>query len=70
NDDYYDVLIEKGDRAFPGLYRVIRQESTLLNVSSFKYVNFEEDVGVPGLRRLKESYGPAFLIEKYIVTEK
>ena len=70
NDDYYDVLIEKGDREYPGIYRVLRQESTKLNVTGYKYVNFEEDVGVPGLRRLKESYGPEFLIGKYRVTEK
>ena len=70
NDDYYDVLIEKGDREYPGIYRVLRQESTKLNVTGYKYVNFEEDVGVPGLRRLKESYGPEFLIGKYRVTEQ
>ena len=70
NDAYYDVLIEKGDRRYPGIYRVIRQESTKLNLSGFSYVNFEEDVGEAGLRKLKESYGPAFMIDKYIATEK
>lgn len=70
DDDYYDVLIEKGDRTYPGIYRVLRQESTRLNVSGYKYVNFEEDVGVPGLRKLKESYGPEFLIGKYRVIER
>lgn len=69
NDEYYDVLIEKGDRSFPGIYRVLRQESTKLNVSGYKHINFEEDVGVTGLRRLKESYCPEFMIEKYVVTE-
>ena len=70
NDEYYDVLIEKGDRAFPGIYRVLRQESTKLNVSGFAHINFEEDVGVPGLRRLKESYGPEYMITKYRGFEK
>lgn len=69
NKDYYDVLIEKGDREFPGIYRVLRQESTKLNVTGEKYINFEEDVGVEGLRRLKESYCPEFMIEKYVVTQ-
>ena len=69
NRDYYDVLIEKGDREFPGIYRVLRQESTKLNVTGEKYINFEEDVGVEGLRRLKESYCPEFMIEKYVVTQ-
>ncbi|MCR5417426.1 MAG: phosphatidylglycerol lysyltransferase domain-containing protein [Lachnospiraceae bacterium] len=70
NEEYYDVLIEKGDRQLPGIYRVLRQESTKLNLGGFSYINFEEDLGVPGLRRVKESYGPAFMIEKYKVREK
>lgn len=69
SDECYDVLIEKGDRQYPGIYRVLRQESTRLNVTGMRYINFEEDVGVEGLRRLKESYGPEFMIEKYVVTQ-
>ena len=69
NERCYDVLTEKGTRSIAGIYRVIRQESARLNLESFQYVNFEEDIGVPGLRQLKESYGPAFLIEKYIAAE-
>lgn len=70
NEDYYDVLIEKGDRSFPGIYRVIRQESTKLNLTGFSYINFEEDMGVEGLRKVKKSYGPEYMIEKYIAREK
>lgn len=70
NDTCYNVLIEKGSRAFPGIYRVLRQESTKLNVAGYSYINFEEDVGDAGLRRVKESYGPAYMIEKYRVNEK
>lgn len=70
NDDYYDVLIEKGAREYPGIYRVLRQESTKLNVEGYSYINFEEDVGVEGLRRIKESYGPQFMIDKYRGIEK
>ena len=70
NRQCYDVLIEKGARDIPGVYRVLRQESTRRNAAGFLYINFEEDVGVPGLRKIKTSYGPAFLIQKYIVTEQ
>lgn len=70
NDACYDVLIEKGVRDIPGVYRVLRQESTRINVPAFSYINFEEDLGVPGLRKIKESYDPAFLLKKYIVTER
>ena len=48
---------------------MLRQESTRCNLEGFEYINFEEDLGVPGLRKLKESYMPVFMIEKYTGTE-
>ena len=70
NDQYYDIMIEKGVRDIPGVYRVLRAEDTKLRAASFAYMNYEEDVGVPGLRQLKESYGPARLLTKYVMTEQ
>ena len=66
----YDIMIEKGVRDIPGVYRVLRAEDTKLRAASFAYMNYEEDVGVPGLRQLKESYGPARLLTKYVMTEQ
>ena len=37
---------------------------------NYKYVNREEDVGVPGLRKSKESYHPVKMIKKYMLTKK
>ena len=33
--------------------------------STYKYINFEEDVGIIGLKRAKESYRLYFKIKKY-----
>ncbi|MBP5264518.1 MAG: GNAT family N-acetyltransferase [Lachnospiraceae bacterium] len=70
NDQYYDIMIEKGVRDIPGVYRVVRQEDAKQRALQFSYMNYEEDVGVPGIRQLKESYGPAFLLKKYVMTEQ
>lgn len=32
-----------------------------------KYVNWEQDLGLPGLRELKESYGQEFFLKKYVI---
>lgn len=60
----YDILVQKaGAERF--LYRVLFQECVQRCAQPYRYVNAEEDIGIPGLRALKLSYRPAFLIEKY-----
>ena len=36
--------------------------------SGYKYVNREEDMGLPGMRKAKESYRPVFMVKKYVAT--
>ena len=67
--DYYDLLIEKADRDVKHIYKVIHQEFAKQCAVDCKYVNMEEDVGVPGLRAMKSAYHPDFMIRKYIATE-
>lgn len=69
SEEYYDALIEKGDRDIPHIYKVLRQESVKKCAMDCTYVNMEEDVGVPGLRAIKSSYHPEFMIRKYIAIE-
>lgn len=68
--DTYCVHIEKADTAYNGIYAGINNCFAQACMSSFKYVNREEDMGLEGLRKAKSSYHPAFLLEKYIVTFK
>ena len=55
----------KADPNMPGLYQVITNEFIVHEGGSFEYVNFEQDLGVPGLRKAKLSYNPVKLINKY-----
>lgn len=66
----YDVLIEKGNREIPHIYRVLHQDIVRMCAMDYMYINREEDVGVPGLRASKLSYKPDILLTKYIVEEK
>ena len=70
SDSYYDAIVEKGDRAVPHIYKVLRQEAVKQCALDCDWVNVEEDLGIPGLRELKYAYQPEFLIMKYIAIER
>lgn len=65
-----DEVIEKGDRNIIGIYQVLCREFARLCCEGYKYINREEDIGIEGLRRAKESYKPDHLIDKYYASEK
>ena len=70
SNDYYDAIAEKGDREVSGIYKILRMESVGKCAMECKYVNMEEDLGIVGLREIKNNYMPEFLIEKFVVTER
>lgn len=62
------VHIEKAFADVPGAYPMINQQFLIHEASEYQYVNREEDTGDEGLRQAKESYKPAFLQEKGLVS--
>ena len=65
NDESYCVHIEKADTDYVGAYNVLNQQFLINTCSSYKLINREEDMGIEGLRKAKESYNPVFIFEKY-----
>ena len=49
---------------------MINQQFVLHEMQNCTYINREEDDGVPGLRRAKESYYPVKMVEKYVAVLK
>jgi hypothetical protein len=62
--------VEKANVNFRGLYQAINNEFCKHMASHVKYINREEDMGIPNLRKAKLSYRPCKLIEKYIIKFK
>ena len=66
-EDTFDVHFEKAREDIQGAYgainrafaRHLREKYPVL-----RYLNREDDLGLPGLRKAKLSYNPAFLVEK------
>jgi hypothetical protein len=61
------VHVEKADPEIPELYSVINQQFCEGSWSGLTYVNREQDLGMPGLRKAKLSYYPDHLVEKFDV---
>lgn len=68
NSNTLVVHVEKAFSDIQGAYPTINQEFLANMATEYEYVNREEDLGVPGLRKAKLSYQPAILLEKYSVT--
>ena len=64
------IQIELADEKYRGAYQAINKLFCENEWSNLKYVNREEDMGIEGLRRAKESYQPEFLVEKYFIEEE
>lgn len=65
-----DVHFEKARDDVPGAYPMVAREYARLlrdRHPELRYLNREEDMGIPNLRRAKEEWYPAFLLEKYTV---
>ncbi len=62
------IHLEHADTSYDGAFAIMNQQFLEHEWQSFVYVNREEDMGIPGMRKAKESYRPVFMVKKYIAT--
>ncbi|HQP56353.1 MAG TPA: phosphatidylglycerol lysyltransferase domain-containing protein [Syntrophorhabdus sp.] len=65
NENTAVIHIEKADPEIPGLYPVINQQFCENNWQGVRYINREQDLGIPGLREAKLSYYPDYMVNKF-----
>ncbi|MGF0006105.1 DUF2156 domain-containing protein [Eubacteriales bacterium SGI.150] len=73
NSDTYDVHFEKAYGELQGAYAMINREFARwvrAKHPNVRYLNREDDMGVEGLRKAKESYYPDGMVEKYAATQR
>ena len=64
------IHIEKANPDIRGLYPFINQKFLQEEFPDAELVNREDDVGLPGLRKAKQSYHPIRMARKFNITEK
>lgn len=69
DDERFDVCVEKADTAYEGAYAIINHEFVNHLPEQYKWINREEDLGIEGLRKVKNAYQPAIRLHKYLLTE-
>lgn len=70
NTDTAVIHVEKADPDVRGAYSAINQGFVEAAWSHLTYINREEDMGLEGLRKAKNSYKPIKMIEKFNVKVK
>jgi len=70
NEDTAVIHIEKANPKILGLYAIINQQFCEKEWSEVTYVNRQQDLGIPGLRKAKKSYHPDHMIHKFILTQE
>jgi len=61
------IHIEKANTDYDGAYTAINHEFAAREWSDLEFINREEDMGIPGLRKAKQSYYPVRMVEKFTV---
>ena len=70
SDETFVTHFEKAPPEIQGAYPIINQEFTKNCLMNYKYVNREEDLGLEGLRKAKQSYFPEIFLKKCIAVYK
>lgn len=64
------VMFEKANTDYRGSFQTVNNFFVKKHFTGCKFVNRQEDLGIPGLREAKMSYHPVAFSEKFIYTDK
>lgn len=68
---YGMIHFEKANTDFIGIYQYLKNRTALeFKEKNVHYINYEQDLGIEGLRKAKLSWYPIHYLKKYIITTK
>lgn len=70
-DTYAIIHFEKNDIQYQGISALLRHESAkFLQQKGCNFINFEQDLGIEGLKKAKELWRPVTFLKKYTINPK
>ena len=61
----------KADVDYPGIFQLLENQTCKkLSELGYEYMNYEQDLGIPGLRQAKKSWNPVRYLKKYTIKLK
>lgn len=71
SEDYGIAHFSKANtKHHSAIYDILNwEEAKSLKTKGVKYYNWEQDLGIPGLRKSKEKYGPCHFLKKFLIKE-
>lgn len=71
DDEHAMLSFAKGDTDYFGIYQVLFHETAKVFKSKcIKYINIEQDLGIPGLKFSKQQWNPVRYLKKFIIKPK
>jgi len=68
-DGFAVAHFEKADVSYLGLFQYLKQQvAARLRDRGCEFINYEQDLGLPGIRREKRSWNPVMRLKKYVIT--
>jgi hypothetical protein len=59
------IHVLKGAQGKTGIYQTMFNEFLSREAARYSFINMEQDLGIEGLRKSKESYHPLTLVKKF-----
>ena len=70
-NNYAIIHFEKADTSYVGVFQYLKQQTAMrLEKLGCAYINYEQDLGIPGLRKSKESWQPIKYLKKFKIYKK
>ena len=64
--EYGTIHFEKANESFVGVYAYLMEETaSMLETRKVTLINFEQDLGIAGLRAAKRAFAPIGFLKKY-----